>query len=65
MIPLRLSFIDDSGVGWAITDWIVNGLFAIDIIINSFSAYFDANDNLITDRKVLYSQKFKHIRLFT
>ena len=51
-IPLRLAFIDDSAVGWTIFDWIINGIFIIDLFVNCFSAYFDQNDNLITDKKV-------------
>ena len=65
LIPLRLSFIDDSAVGWEITDWIVSGLFFIDIFVNAASAYFDSNDNLITDKKVTYKAMFNLKGKFT
>ena len=52
MLPIRIAgYIDDSGIGWQVTDWILNACFAADIVVNFFSAYFDNDLNLVTSRK--------------
>lgn len=53
VVPLRIAgYIADSGVGWLVSDWILNAFFIVDIPVNFFSAYFDRDLNLITSRKV-------------
>ena len=55
-MPASLAYVnnDANTIGpWDILDDIVDGLFTCDIIINCFTCYFDHNENLITDRKVL------------
>ena len=50
--PYRIAFIlDDNFIAWQIIDYVIDSLFAFDIIVNFFSAYFDYNDNLITSHK--------------
>ena len=55
-MPAALAYVnnDPNTTGpWDILDDIVDGLFAFDIIINCFTCYFDNDENLIVDRKVL------------
>ncbi len=51
-----MGFIDEEEAtdGFAIFENIMNVFFAIDIVISFFSAYYDQNENLILDKKVLY-----------
>jgi potassium channel len=49
--PYRVSFSDEDPIEWIIVDSIVDSVFAIDIILNFFSAYYDSEDNLVTNRK--------------
>ena len=48
--PYQVAFIEYSSV-WEIIDLTLDLLFAMDVIINCFTAYFDHEDNLIIDRK--------------
>jgi hypothetical protein len=52
-MPVRIAFVDDSIPGWIAIDWVINLIFWIDIIINFFLAYFDSEDNLIINKKVI------------
>jgi hypothetical protein len=50
-----MSFLDESEhrMEWAdIVGYVMDGLFMIDLVLSYFSAYYDNNLNLITDRKV-------------
>jgi hypothetical protein len=38
-------------IEWIVIDSLVDILFGIDIVINFLTAYFDYEDNLVTDRK--------------
>ena len=49
--PFRIAFAETDPLLWVITDAIVDILFAIDIFINFTSAYFDPENNLITEKK--------------
>jgi uncharacterized membrane protein len=52
-VPFRISFLDDLPLFWAdVVDYSVDILFAIDLVLTVFSAYYDQKLNLITDRKV-------------
>ena len=52
-VPYRIAFYssEDSDIEWEIAENIVNGLFALDIFVNFFSAYFNIDDKLITEKK--------------
>ena len=51
-MPVRLAFIDNP-IEWVVVDWIIDGIFMVDICMNFFTAYFDAEDSLVTSRKVI------------
>lgn len=51
IMPVRLAFIDNP-IGWVVVDWIMDGVFMADICVNFFTAYFDAEDSLVTSKKV-------------
>jgi len=55
-MPVRIAFIEDDIVFWVVIDWIVDALFLLDIFVNFFSAYFDQEDNLITNKKVISTE---------
>ena len=63
LMPIRVAFItDDLDDGeWTAMDWISDGIFFVDIFINFFSAYFNSDDNLITNRKVTMRNSFNLI----
>ena len=51
-MPYKIAFVDSEfGDAWFFIDLIVDSLFAIDIIVNCFSAYYDKDDFIVTDRK--------------
>ena len=52
--PYRIAFYDEDSIGWLVIDGIVDGLFAIDMILTFFTAYFDNDENIVLDRKVYY-----------
>ena len=49
--PFRIAFFDNDPLGWILADGSVDFVFAVDIFINFFTAYFDYEDNFIKDRK--------------
>ena len=48
--PYQVAFIEQDK-SWMIVDLVIDSLFGIDVIINCFTAYFDSEDNLVTDQK--------------
>lgn len=53
VMPVRITFFDDSIVAWVVCDWVLDIIFMVDIVINFFSAYFDSEENLIAEKKVI------------
>ena len=54
--PYRIAFImNDDSVTWQIIDYTTDSIFALDVLINFFTAYYDYNDNLITAHKKIAS----------
>ena len=42
--PYKLAVLEDEelqATGWLVLDWLILGLFAIDLLVNFFTAYFD------------------------
>jgi len=60
-MPIRVAFItDDLDHGeWTAMDWLSDGIFLVDIFVTFFSAYFNYDDNLITNRKVKIREDYK------
>jgi hypothetical protein len=59
-VPVRIAFEkDDIPIGWIISDYIMDGLFIIDIIINFNTALESDSGDLITSRKVISVEYFK------
>lgn len=54
LTPYNLAFPDGQELTGQILDFVMNGLFLIDIFVNFFSAYVNADYKLIDDRKVCY-----------
>ena len=54
-MPWRMAFIDTTlWDGWFIAELVIDALFFIDIIVNCFSAYYDKETNLVTDKKKIF-----------
>lgn len=51
-MPYKIAFVEaEFGDAWFVIDLIVDVFFATDIIVNCFSAYYDKEDFIVTDRK--------------
>ena len=48
--PLQIALFEDMSSGWTAINWIIDGLFLIDIIVNFNAAYYDDDFVLIDDR---------------
>ncbi|KAL4438790.1 hypothetical protein ABPG74_013463 [Tetrahymena malaccensis] len=53
ILPYRIAFQDDIPYGWDIFDYVIDGLFWIDLVINMFSTYYDDDNQLVKSRKVV------------
>jgi hypothetical protein len=49
--PYRIAFIDFDSVTWVVIDLFIDAIFAFDICLNFFTAFFDDDDNLIIAKK--------------
>lgn len=60
-MPVRIAFIDDSELFWIIADWCIDCLFFIDLFVNFFSAYFDSDENLVVEKKVIKHNNYDEL----
>ena len=51
--PCRIAFVDDELPGWIMANYIVDGMFLIDIMVIFNTAYYDDDFQLITNRKII------------
>ncbi len=51
--PFRICFIENPSLGWIITNYLIDILFAVDIGLNFFSVVYDSDFNIIIDRKIM------------
>ena len=58
-IPYRLAFIDDASLPIFIMECIMDGIFLIDIVFNFFTAFYDNDTILITDRRIIAAKYLK------
>ena len=49
--PFRVAFVDSDATSWNVIDYMFDGLFAFDILMNFISAYHDKNNRLVVDMK--------------
>ena len=49
-VPFRIAYLDEVDLTLYVIEWVVDGFFFIDIILNFFTAYYDDNNVLITDK---------------
>jgi potassium channel len=52
-MPFRIAFIDDETDALIIIDWIIDCFFFMDIIINFFSAYEEADGHMQQNLKII------------
>ncbi len=50
VMPFNIAFIPDESKGLEIWNYMVDGLFFLDLLINIFTAYQDEDGELITNR---------------
>ena len=44
--PYRIAFYETDALEWQIIDYIIDILFAVDIVLNFFTAYYKDNDEV-------------------
>ena len=59
VLPYRVSFTDEDSKFNVILDYLFDAIFAVDMIINFFSAYIDNEDNIIKNRQKIIVNYFK------
>lgn len=50
---------EDEPLGFKVFDYIVDGLFFTDIVITCLMVYYDENNNLVTDHKLIFCNYLK------
>ena len=50
MTPYRIAFYEVDSITWIVIDALVDFIFAVDIFLNFFTAYFDLDDELVVSR---------------
>jgi hypothetical protein len=63
-VPFKIAFLDTTVMSVVVIDYIVDFLFATDIFVNFFCAYYDDDRNLIVDRKVIAIRYLKSWFIF-
>jgi len=59
VVPYRICFVDTFSEFWYIFDFVIDGLFGIDVIINFMSAYYNDDNKLITKPKLIAKMYLK------
>ena len=49
-VPFRLAFLDQVHITLTVIEYLVDILFAIDISVNFFSAYYDESNEIVKDK---------------
>jgi hypothetical protein len=52
VMPYRIAFVSEESEGYLVIDYIIDGLFMLDVVINLLSAYYDENEELIVSKRV-------------
>ena len=59
-MPYKISFIDvEPGSGWFYFGLVIDALFFSDFLVNCFTAYYDGEGVLITNRKAIFCNYLK------
>jgi len=60
VLPYRIAFEDDTPLAWIYIDFILDGLFWVDLVLNMLSTYYnEENNKLITSRKQVITSYLK------
>ena len=54
IMPFKVSFYDDTTMGWMLFDTLVDFIFLGDVIINLNTPYFNSMNKLVTNRKMIF-----------
>lgn len=57
--PYRIAFVQNDDITWTVIDNMTDATFCVDMILNFFTAYQDANDELITSRRKIATSYLK------
>ena len=52
-VPIRLAFLEIIPIWLLIIEYFIDGFFVGDILVNFFSAFYDHNHILVTDKKII------------
>lgn len=55
-VPARIAFEDQTPFEWLVADYIMDGFFMIDIIVNFNTALINEKGELVTSRKTIASE---------
>lgn len=60
LIPYKIAYIEDGDFPeWDIFDNIIDSIFLLDMILTFFSAYYDSQNNLVTNWKYVFKNYIK------
>ena len=49
-VPFRIAYLEEIDTTLTIIEYVVDAFFFIDILINFFTAYYNSNNELVTDK---------------
>lgn len=58
LMPVTIVFVEEN-LAWQIVELMVDGLFLVDVVVNCFSAYYDLQGKLVTDKRAIIWRYFK------
>lgn len=62
--PYRVAFIEEEEDDWFIVDLCIDACFFCDVVVNCFTAYYDFDKNLVTDKHKILVNYFKGWMIF-
>ena len=58
-VPYRLAFIEEHSLGFSILEYFVDGIFFADLICTFFTAFYDNEHKLVTNKKLIAKNYLK------
>lgn len=54
MMPFRMAFEEEESFDWQVFEWVLNGLFFVDILVTCFSSYYDDEGKLVVSHQQIF-----------
>jgi hypothetical protein len=64
LTPYRLAFIDSDSLTWVVIDYLIDGLFMLDVVFNCFMAFVNAEEILVTSHWKIFKNYLKTWMVF-